>query len=118
MYINNYLRGRNLEEMGEMQESDRELIKDLDGATNRTQDNDVLYRSVDATAVFGNMSQSDYENLYNHLKYGDAPSPRVKAMLEQANGKTVTDAGYMSTKHQATPNSEREMCSEVRTECE
>lgn len=96
MYINQVLRGRM-----ERTAADDELIKDLDGALNKpigkTQ---ILYRSVDAEAVFGKMSAIDYDNLRGNLVYNDN-SPIVKhtadRFISKTNGKTIPEKGYLST---------------------
>lgn len=101
MYINHYLRDGDeaIKQMGEMRSEDKELIKNLEKATDRTQDNKVLYRSVDASAVFGDISMSDYEALRDKLVYNidDKSTAKATDLIEAAKGKTITDKGFMST---------------------
>ena len=97
MWINNYLRGRG--DFGELSESEREYLKDLDRATNGTLADGTLYRIVDASAVFGDMTATEYENLVSRLVYGDN-SRLVQASTDKflnQSGKTVTEKGFMST---------------------
>lgn len=100
MWINQYLRG-NTEAFGELSENEKALIKGLDAATSKTLDGiDTLYRSVDAQAIFGSMSDTQYENLVSGLVYGDKSGfvqRDVKALLQRANGKSITEKGFMST---------------------
>ena len=69
MWINNYLRGLN----NEITLTDEELrgISRLDKATNERIKEDTLYRSVDASAIFGKMTQSQYEYLWNYIQGGE-----------------------------------------------
>lgn len=100
MWINQYLRG-NTEAFGELTENEKALVKGLDAATSKTLDGaDTLYRSVDAQAIFGKMSDMQYENLVSGLVYGDKSGlvqRDVQALLQRANGKTLTEKGFMST---------------------
>ena len=102
MYINNALRdGR------ELDAEEKQLIKDLDLATSGSVKQDDLYRSVDAKAIFGNMDWQDYDNLVQYLGYGansfdkgaysQNQLAKAKNLINKAQGKTVTEKGYMST---------------------
>lgn len=103
MYINDYLRDRNnpVERMGEMREMEKELIQDLDKATDAFVGNQTLYRAVDASAVFGNMSEIEYEALTSKLLYGlkgtSTQDNYVNNLINRTKGKTITDKGFMST---------------------
>ncbi len=104
MYINNPLRGRANSEgvtltMDDLDDGERALIKDLDDATDRVLEPQTLYRSVDASAVFGDMSDMDYENLRNRVVYGakDKYAMAADKYINGATGKTITDNGFMST---------------------
>lgn len=102
-YINNMLRkGYDLEE------NEKEFIRLLDEAINSTVKQDVLYRVVDASTIFGDsVDDFEYDNLKAHILFGDdaydrgAYSQGIKARMEKlvqnALGKTHTDKGYMST---------------------
>ncbi|MBR5583467.1 MAG: hypothetical protein IKW21_02960, partial [Lachnospiraceae bacterium] len=64
MWINDALRGRHGLSESDLSGEERTLLKNLDSATNKgVVKQDTLYRSVDAEAVFGQMSDLDYENL-------------------------------------------------------
>nr|DAU00043.1 MAG TPA: minor capsid protein [Caudoviricetes sp.] len=101
MYINDYLRNRNnpIERMGEMRKEDRVLIEDLSNATNRKHDNSVLYRSIDATAVFGDISENDWESLQAKLIYNidDKTTAKAQSLIDKTKGKKIIDKGFMST---------------------
>lgn len=102
MYINNFLR-----EGRELDAQDKQLIKDLDLATNGSVKQDDLYRSVDAKAIFGNMDWIDYDNLDNYLRIGEKgfdkgsysqqQLAKVKSLVNRIQGKEITEKGYMST---------------------
>ena len=101
MFINNMLRERNGMSQSDMYAEDKEFMKDLDSATDRNLGKEItLYRSVDASAVFGNISDTQYENLVANLVYGDnqkAVINSINGIVENTVGKTITDKGYMST---------------------
>ena len=96
MYINQVLRGR-IEKTAE----DAELIKDLDSAlVNPIGKTQMLYRSVDAEAVFGKMSSLDYDNMRGNLIYNDnnqIAKQTADKFIEKAKGKTIHEKGYLST---------------------
>lgn len=98
MWINQYLRGQG--DFGELSNLEKEYLKDLDKATNGKIKNDTLYRNVDASAIFGDISQNDYELLkekiiYNeNNKYTNATSDKY---LKNIIGKSVKEKGFMST---------------------
>lgn len=103
MYINNPLRGRKNSEgysltMEDLNEQDLALIKDLDKATDRLLEPQTVFRSVDASAIFGDMSQSEYENLHNRI-YGanDKYSISMQSRIDNTIGKTIIDKGFVST---------------------
>ena len=83
------------------------MLKDLDKATNGKITDDTLYRSVDASAIFGSMSDGDYENLSQMLMYGensfgkgayaDSIREKVDNRINKTVGKTITEKGFMST---------------------
>lgn len=110
MYINDYLRDRNnpIERMGEMTELDKNLIKDLDEALDNPIGKDMkLYRSVDASAVFGNIDYSEYENIKDELldnyyskqkgSYSEKIYNNVKTKINNTTGKQIEDKGFLST---------------------
>lgn len=103
MYINNYLRGRGEYANGlKLQDDEKEFLKDLESATDRVLDSKTtkLYRSVDASAVFGDLSYDEYEALTSTLIYGlddKYYTQRATPIIKNAKGKTITDNGFMST---------------------
>lgn len=100
MWINQYFR-KNGEGFGDLSESEKEYVKDLDSATRGFVGEDTLYRSTDMSSIFSGI---DLENLSIALMYGAGTNPKtdwatMKA-YEQAQkvlGKTFTEKGYMST---------------------
>lgn len=100
MWINQYFR-KDGDGFGELSKNEKQYVKDLDSALNKTVKDKVLYRSVDGSAIFGN--DVDFDNLYNSLKYG-AGNKYEKESLQKAQakiGKPITDKGYMSTTRDA-----------------
>ena len=105
MWINQYLRGRG--DFGELSDSEKQAIKDLDKATSGTIKDDTLYRSVDASAIFGDMSDSTYSDLAQYVNYGensfgkgayaDGVKSKMSNLINRTEGKTITEKGYMST---------------------
>lgn len=105
MWINQYLRGRG--DFGELSSDEKQFIKDLDIATSGKITDDTLYRSVDAKAIFGNISDTDYSNLSTTLNYGadsfgkgdyaDGIRNKVNNIISKTEGKSITEKGYMST---------------------
>lgn len=94
MFINQFLRN------GEkLTEGDKQFIKDLDSAVDVPVKDKTLYRSVDAQAIFGSMSDLEYDNLRGALVYGnkDKFSQNALNKAKGAVGKTITEKGYMST---------------------
>lgn len=107
MWINEALRGRGGVSMDDLSGEERTLLKNLDSATNKeVVKQGTLYRSVDAEAVFGQMSDLDYENLRGLVVYGDTLGKgayadgirqRIGNILNRTNGKTINEKGFMST---------------------
>lgn len=105
MWINQYLRGNG--DFGELSDSEKQAIKDLDKATSGTIKDDTLYRSVDASAIFGDMSDSTYSDLAQYVNYGensfgkgayaDGVKSKMSNLINKTEGKTITEKGYMST---------------------
>lgn len=105
MWINQYLRGRG--DFGELSDDEKQFIEDLDVATDGKITDDVLYRSVDASAILGNMGDVDNTDLFRYLQYGadawgkgayaKSISDKVAAVIKSVEGKEITEKGYMST---------------------
>ena len=106
MWVNQYLRDPSgyVQENGALTGEDRQFIKALDSATKKENVTDkLLYRSVDAQAVFGKMTDMDFDNLRNAVVYGDTSRP-AQAALNKASGKIgtrVNEKGFMSTTRDA-----------------
>ena len=108
-WINQTLRGRSDIKISDLTDGEKELLENLTKATERPLAEDVtkLYRSVDASAVFGDMSQTQFEQLQERLLYGEgtfgkgAYAEKIKAqtdsILSSTKGKTITEKGFMST---------------------
>lgn len=103
MWVNNYLRNPSLyeSESGVLNETDKQFIADLDNATTTEIITDKkLYRAVDASAVFGNISDLDFENLQTSVVYGNKEklyADKVDSLIDGAINKEITEKGFMST---------------------
>ena len=107
MWINEYLRGNVGEDFGELNDFEKQMLNDLDKATNGTIKESTLYRSVDASAIFGNISQMDYDHLREYLIFGedsfgkgayaDGIRNKISNIINVTLGKTETEKGFMST---------------------
>lgn len=98
MWVNKYLRDK--EAFGYISEEERSYIKELTKLTNAEHvKDDILYRSVDASAIFKNISRSDYDDLVEHLVYGDNSQRKIDkvASLRRVIGQEQTEKGFMST---------------------
>lgn len=98
MWVNNYLRGR--VDFGTLSDEEQLLLDELTAITQKEKVGErILWRSVDARAVFGDMSDSEYEDFLGRLVYGD----ERKAIIEKTQrffdvgGTTVQEKGFMST---------------------
>ncbi|MDE6644374.1 MAG: hypothetical protein K2K27_09790 [Muribaculaceae bacterium] len=98
MWINQYLRGRG--DFGELTAKEKQFIEDL---TQVTQSDIVgertLWRSVDARAIFGEMSAMTFESLEDYFIYGDTSEPTKRKIQRLLNivGKEFVEKGFMST---------------------
>lgn len=99
MWINQYLRGNINDPDFRFTQQDAEYLRDLDRATsNPLSENQTLYRSVDASAIFGRLSAVQYENLVSGLVYGDKYGMgKSESLIKGVRGKTLTEKGFMST---------------------
>lgn len=103
MFVNNALRGVNditltAEEMGQVKTLDKVLNQKVSG---------TLYRSVDAEAIFGKMSDVAFDNLKSEILYSEFSKAKgeysqniakqVNSTLSKTQGKTFTDKGFVST---------------------
>ena len=95
MYINQVLRGK----AGEATKEDKEIIKVMDSALDvELGKKQTLWRSVDASAVFGNVTAIDYENMRGALVYNDSyGKQKTEAIFKRVIDKVIPEKGYMST---------------------
>lgn len=100
MFVNNYLAGRTVDGVKPDQyftKDDQWLLDGLDKATTSQEvTQKTLWRSVDASAVFGDISNIDFEALEGSLIYG-TKSKKADELLAAAKGKTITEKRFMST---------------------
>ena len=99
-YINQYYRGRVGSDFGELYDSEKILAKRLDEATDRVLPDDIdkLYRSVDAKAIFGDMSAGEWYDFESVVIYGDKYNQaKIQNLIDRTKGKTITEKGFMST---------------------
>ena len=98
MWINQYLRGKM--DAGELSPYEKDMLNKLDSATSKELGKEqTLYRSVDASAIFGPMSDMQYVNLQSYVVYGNNQkiiASDAQQTLAKAQG-TRTDNGFMST---------------------
>lgn len=100
MYINNHLRSRNGVTPEDMNEQDKEFVRNLDSATSKEVKDSVLYRSVDASAIFQNISQNDYDELKDFFAYPSTVTSYSRAKAEVIMGSKLqrfVDKGFVST---------------------
>lgn len=102
MYINDHLAGRFEKNGGTWTKEDEEILRLLDEGTSDIVKQKTLYRSVDASAVFGEMSDIEFGNLESYIIYGADSIPkreqiRYKQWLKDVDGKTLEEPRLMST---------------------
>lgn len=88
MDINNFLRQRNGLSVGDMNDSEKSRLSLLDKAMSKSKlpKDQVLYRSVDASAVFD-------KTALQKIRQGEYSDNELQGFV----GKTITDKGFMST---------------------
>ena len=101
-WINQYLRGGAESNFGELSEFEKKAIKEIESATSKPLPTNVkkLYRSVDATAIFGDISAVEFENLQSALFYDSKDKFAIGAkqkFLANIKGKSIKEKGFMST---------------------
>ena len=98
MWLNNYLRGRG--DFGVLSKGEQSVLDELTTITQKEKVGErILWRSVDARAIFGDMSDSDYEDLLGRLVYGDdrrAIIEKTQRFLD-ISGTKQQEKGFMST---------------------
>ena len=103
MYVNNYLSGRTVDGIKPDEywnaKEDGKYLKALDDATTQKEVAEkVLYRSVDASAIFQNASASDLDDIKDELFYGQSYNKqRTKTLIETAKGSVIKDPRFLST---------------------
>lgn len=106
MWINQYLRGD--EFGGELNAGEKEFLKELDAITQSDNvQQDTLYRTVDASAIFGQMSDSEFDDLRSELNYNtfskgkgaysQGIAQKINDRIKGVTGKNITEKGFMST---------------------
>lgn len=98
MWLNNYLRGRG--DFGELDKWEQKILDELTAVTKLDKVGErTLWRSVDARAIFGDMTDGEFEDLAGRILYGD----NNKFVMEKTQrfmdvvGKEITEKGFMST---------------------
>ena len=103
MWINKYLRNPEqfAKEGGNVSEEEKQIIADLDKETTSTPVTEKkLYRAVDASAIFGNISDGDFDDLVAHVVYGNNDkliANKAGVLINRAENKQITEPGFMST---------------------
>ncbi len=98
MWLNNYLRGRG--DFGALSKEEQSLLDELTTITQKEKVGErVLWRSVDARAIFGDMSDSEYEDLLGRLVYGDDRRAIIEMTQKflDISGTKQEEKGFMST---------------------
>ena len=102
-YVNQALRGNVGADFGGLTQAEKDAVAAMRAATDHplAKDLDVLYRSVDARAVFGNVSQSQYENMCDYFRSTGSDrryyERQIGDLVSGANGREIVEKGFMST---------------------
>lgn len=94
MWINSYL--RNPTEFGNLTEDEKEYLSIMDYALKNDIKETTLYRSVDAKAVFWNITDIEFDDLKSQLIYGD-DNKKALELINSVKGKEIVEKGFMST---------------------
>ena len=94
MWINSYL--RNPTEFGNLTEDEKEYLSIMDYALKNDIKETTLYRSVDAKAVFGNITDIEFDDLKSQLLYGN-DNKKALELINSVKGKEIVEKGFMST---------------------
>lgn len=103
MWINKYLRNPEQfeKENGAISEKDKEAISEIDKETTSTViPEKKLYRAVDANVIFGDISDLDFQNIVDHVVYGNNEkliANNAGVLINRAENKQITEKGFMST---------------------
>jgi hypothetical protein len=99
MWINKYLRDPEqfAKEGGNVTEEEKQIIAELDKETTSTPVTDKkLYRAVDASAIFGNISDGDFDDLIAHVVYGNNDkliTNKATVLINRAENSQITEPG-------------------------
>lgn len=105
MWINQYLRGK---EEYDLTANEKRYLNDLEKATNEALgESQTLYRSVDASAIFGDMDSFEFDDFKSEVVYGafskdkgnyaQSLAKKYKDKATSVIGKKITEKGFMST---------------------
>lgn len=106
MWVNQYLRGRT---DISLTDGEKEMLKALETATEQPLpkgfNNGKLWRSVDASAIFEDMTEIELSQLYDHIIYGNydkgsysqSIKKRMETAIDKVEGAIITEKGFMST---------------------
>lgn len=103
MWINKYLRNPEqfAKDGGNVTEEEKQIITELDKETTSTViPEKKLYRAVDASAIFGNISDGDFDDLIAHVVYGNNDkliANKATVLINRAENSQITEPGFMST---------------------
>ena len=103
MWINKYLRDPEqfAKDGGTVSKEDKQIIAELDKETTSTPVTEKkLYRAVDASSIFGNISDGDFDDLVAHVVYGNNDkliANKAGLLVNRAENKQITEKGFMST---------------------
>lgn len=97
MWINQYLRGDT--GIGELDDGEKMFLEDLRSATNRPlpEGVDKLFRSVDASAIFGTLTDMQRTDLYSYIGDSNSIPASVQKLIDITKGAEITEKGFMST---------------------
>jgi len=101
MWVNNALRGLNPDiTESDMTEQEKGFVKTLERMTNSEDvGNTTLYRTVDAKALFPNITDMEYQALVDNVIHNDTQKLKVSEAQKAMNKlkDTFTDKSFMST---------------------
>ena len=103
MWINKYLRNPEqfAKDGGKVTEEEKQIIAELDNETTSTViPEKKLYRAVDASAIFGDISDGDFDDLVAHVVYGNNDkliANKAGLLINKAENSQITEKGFMST---------------------
>ena len=102
-YVNQAMRGNVGADFGELTQEEKASIAAMQAATNHPLADNIatLYRSVDARAVFGDISQGQYNTLCDYFRSTSADrrfyERQLGDLITRTNGKELVEKGFMST---------------------